>query len=114
AENLPDARVLVVLQPEFGERLLDVRLACSTLDRVESHAETSERTTAVNIARPSSLQPVNESTACSGCGIRPTTLPASLQMPAMSRADPFGLPPRYRKTIRPSASSVSRVRSSAT
>ncbi|KRC61243.1 hypothetical protein ASE14_10040 [Agromyces sp. Root81] len=30
------------------------------------------------------------STACSGCGIRPTTLPRALEMPAMSRSEPLG------------------------
>ena len=35
--------------------------------------------------RPSVDGPVSGSTACSGCGISPTTLPASFAMPAMSR-----------------------------
>ena len=42
--------------------------------------------------RPSVPAPVSASTACSGCGIRPTTLPRSLVMPAMSRWEPLGLP----------------------
>ena len=33
------------------------------------------------------------STACSGCGMRPTTLPRPLRTPAMSCAEPLGLPP---------------------
>ncbi len=37
------------------------------------------------------LEPSSSSQARSGCGMRPTTLPASLQMPAMSSIDPFGL-----------------------
>ena len=41
--------------------------------------------------RPSSEAPVNVSTLCSGWGIRPTTLPCSLVIPAMSLADPLGL-----------------------
>ncbi len=45
-----------------------------------------------NRARPS-VEPVSASTACSGCGIRPTTLPASLQTPAMSATEPFGFCP---------------------
>ena len=43
-------------------------------------------------ASPSS-EPVSGSTACSGCGISPTTLPAALETPAMSRAEPFGFSP---------------------
>src|SRR5699024_9549170 len=41
--------------------------------------------------RPSSPAPYSDSTACSGCGISPTTLPRSLATPAMSRIEPFGL-----------------------
>ena len=43
--------------------------------------------------RSPSVEPVSGSTACSGCGISPTTLPASFRTPAMSRADPFGFCP---------------------
>jgi len=50
--------------------------------------------TLVKKGRPSSVGPVSGSTLCSGCGINPTTLPRSLQMPAMSRRAPFGLPLR--------------------
>ena len=42
--------------------------------------------------RPSSDGPVSASTACSGCGMMPTTLPASFVIAAMSRCEPFGLP----------------------
>ena len=35
--------------------------------------------------------PVRSSTACSGCGMSPTTLPRSLVIPAMSRSEPLGL-----------------------
>src|SRR5699024_5808489 len=41
---------------------------------------------------PSVLGPKPGSVACSGCGMRPTTLPRALVMPAMSRREPFGLP----------------------
>ena len=34
------------------------------------------------------------STACSGCGIRPTTLPLAFVRPAMSSSEPFGFTPR--------------------
>ena len=43
---------------------------------------------------PSVPEPVRSSTACSGCGIRPTTLPRSLVTPAMSRSEPLGLSSR--------------------
>ena len=43
-----------------------------------------------NSTRPSAL-PSAVSHARSGCGINPTTLRASLQMPAMLLSDPFGL-----------------------
>ena len=42
---------------------------------------------------PSVPGPHRSSTACSGCGIRPTTLPASLVTPAIARCEPLGLPP---------------------
>ena len=63
---------------------------------------------------PSDDGPVSGSMACSGCGIRPTTLPSALQMPAMSRAEPLGAPSAYLTTTRPARSSSSRVASSAT
>ena len=45
--------------------------------------------------RPSpSVEPVRGSTACSGWGISPKTLPASLTTPATSASDPFGFSPR--------------------
>ncbi len=44
---------------------------------------------------PSADGPVSRSTACSGCGIKPTTLPASLHTPAIYAADPLGLPSVY-------------------
>ena len=39
-------------------------------------------------ARPS-VEPISASTACSGCGIRPKTLPASLQTPATRAVAPL-------------------------
>ena len=53
------------------------------------------------------------STACSGCGIRPTTLPRSFRRPAMSFTEPFGLPPMYLKATKPSPSRRFRVSASA-
>src|SRR4029078_10403872 len=38
-----------------------------------------------------SADPRTASTAVSGCGIRPATLPAALMTPAIARREPFGL-----------------------
>src|SRR5690606_32210260 len=115
AEDLADPLVLVVLHAELGVRLRLVRGLRRTLDRVEGHAFTSLFRIEVKKPRPSTLgAPVSSSTACSGWGMRPTMLPASLVMPAMSLSEPFGLPPAYRKTTRPSRSSSASVSSSAT
>ncbi len=67
-----------------------------------------------NMPRPSADGPVSVSIACSGCGISPTTRPFGEHTPAMSPMDPFGLPPEYRNTTRPAASSSSTVDRSAT
>src|ERR1700722_6004718 len=72
------------------------------------------------INRPSA-EPKIASLARSGCGIRPATLRASLQMPAMLRNEPFGLAASvnwpsaslYCQRIRSSFSNCSRVASSA-
>jgi hypothetical protein len=45
------------------------------------------------IVNPSIEPPVSASTACSGWGIRPKTLPVSLDTPAMSRREPLKLCP---------------------
>ena len=45
--------------------------------------------------RPSADGPVSESIACSGCGIKPTMFPRSLEIPAMRFRDPFGFSPTY-------------------
>src|SRR4051812_20072322 len=42
---------------------------------------------------PPSTEPVRRSTACSGCGISPITLPRSLVTPAMSCNEPLCGPP---------------------
>ncbi len=57
-----------------------------------AHAATTAASTEEKKPSPSADGPVSGSTACSGCGIRPATLPASFTTPAMSRAEPFGLP----------------------
>ncbi len=43
-----------------------------------------------NSFRPSA-EPVSASTACSGWGIRPMTLPAGLETPAMPSCEPLGI-----------------------
>ena len=59
-------------------------------------------------------EPVSTSTACSGCGIRPTTLPALFDTPATSRAEPLKLcPAAYLRTIWPLASISSSTGSDA-
>ena len=120
AEDVADPQVLVGLQAQFGEGLLVVRCLLGPLDGVDNHGSTPTSfrsslagarcdarsgvvfgdvhafTTAVSTLvkkpRPSMLGPVRSSTACSGCGMRPTTRPFSLVTPAMSRELPFGLP----------------------
>ena len=67
-----DALVLGVGEPE--------------LPMAARHAATSA---ADSNRRSPSAEPVSGSTACSGCGISPTTLPAALLTPAMSRAAPL-------------------------
>ena len=96
------ARVLVaaVLGPHQAEdRELDlVRLAPQLLDD-EVVLGVGEPELAVAggdhdgapISASPSTEPVSTSTACSGCGISPSTLPASLQTPAMSRIEPLKL-----------------------
>ena len=79
---LDDAVVLLV-----GE----AQLAVARGDRHAASAAAAP-TTERNSFSPSS-EPVSGSTACSGCGISPTTLPAALETPAMSRAEPFGFCP---------------------
>ena len=56
------------------------------------HGHASAGTTDSNSFNPST-EPVSGSTACSGCGISPTTLPAALETPAMSRSEPLGFSP---------------------
>ena len=58
------------------------------VERPHAAAAASE----ANRPRPS-VDPVSGSTACSGCGIRPNTLPRSLTTPAMSSSEPLGFSP---------------------
>ena len=59
----------------------------------DHHAAVVARSTEVNSASPSVDGPVSGSTACSGCGINPTTRPSADATPAMSFSEPLGLPP---------------------
>src|SRR6185436_12707030 len=101
---------------ELGERRLASERALDTgvlfvrqtvlCDRVRGDhaaATASQLASDSKIARPS-VPPTAPSTRRSGCGISPTTFPRGFEMPAMSRAAPFGAPPTYRKTTCPSPS----------
>src|SRR5438445_467878 len=63
--------------------------------RRSAHAFTASTASRIDskMLRPSAEPPVSSSTACSGWGIRPNTLPCSLQTPAMSRAEPLKFSP---------------------
>ena len=93
AEQLDDAGVLVVLEAESQERLVLIRGLPGPVHGVDVFQhQTSAFRTEVKKPRPSVPGPVRSSTACSGWGMIPTTLPAALVIPAMSRRLPFGLP----------------------
>src|ERR1017187_6134926 len=87
------------------------------------HAATStgaERTSELENRCPASA-PSTRSARRSGCGMNPTTVPAALQIPAMSFTEPLGLWGRsepatgtYRSSTRCSASSAASVAGSAT
>src|SRR5262249_17972497 len=117
AQDLPDPGVLPVPQPQLGVRLRLVRRYRGPLDGVGAHrvhpAANAARTEVKNPS-PAVPGPVRGPTARSGGGISRTTVPVSFAMPAMSWYEPFGLPPRYRTTTRPSASNLSTVDRSAT
>src|SRR5215831_5532438 len=89
AQNVPDPRIFVVFEAELGVGLFLLTRLLRRLDGVDrAHCSVVQ----LKKGRPSVPAPVSASTACSGCGINPTTLPAALLMPAMSRRLPFGLP----------------------
>src|SRR5439155_24296444 len=61
---------------------------------LESHAaqtlaSANDNSDAINGWPP--VGPTSGSTACSGCGINPTTLPRSFRTPAIAFVAPFGL-----------------------
>src|ERR1700723_219310 len=90
-----DRTVLGGGQPEGCVRLGQLGRGGRPRDRVGGHPGTTAATTEAKKRRPSADGPVSGSTACSGCGIRPTTLPSALHTPAMAAADPLGLPSAY-------------------
>ncbi len=102
-EQPPRVLVAAVLGPHQGEhRELDlVGLALELLDDqlvlVVGEAQLPVARHHGHAIAPMSLspstEPVSTSTACSGCGISPSTLPAALQTPAMSRAEPLKFSP---------------------
>src|SRR5581483_6648624 len=77
-EKADDPFVLVGLEAVAFERLL-----------VHGHAVANAFTIDSRMTSPSTL-PSRGSQARSGCGIMPTTLRRSLQMPAFAWTDPFG------------------------
>ena len=104
AEDLADLQVLLVGQAEFLRRLRLLRSRLRVLDGV-GHGLASQQGVSRRVAlltgqdgscgdsdsrlrkkpMPSVPVPVSGSMACSGCGISPTTVPASFVTPAMSR-----------------------------
>ena len=60
--------------------------------RSQARAPSTARRIDSKMHRPS-VEPVSSSTACSGWGISPNTLPAALRTPAMSRSEPLKLWP---------------------
>ena len=77
-----------------NRRHLEPTLVSRAAGRGAGSARRSARPAPAKKPRPSVPAPVRSSTACSGCGIRPTTLPRSLVMPAMSCSEPLGLSSR--------------------
>jgi len=84
----PGQEILIPVKNGEGCYVADER----TLDALE--AEGASASTRVKKPRPSSPGPKPSSTACSGCGISPTTLPRALLTPAMARIEPLGSGPR--------------------
>ena len=84
-ELVDDERVLVAREAE-GD---------GVVDRGQDRPSQAWATAAAEAKSfsPSALPPHSSSTACSGWGMRPMTLPASLHTPAMSRAEPLGFSP---------------------
>src|SRR5690606_23707243 len=106
---LPGKVLVLVLAGLLGHGLVSAVEVAAVAWRVQAAIE-------VKKPAPSSL-PSSASAARSGWGMMATTLPAGLAMPAMSFIEPFGLASSaraYRRTTRPSPSSMASVSWSAT
>src|SRR5690606_7425704 len=96
-QHAPAARAGVALAGAVGPHLDVVDgvapgLRCARLGRGHAFASAAviAEVTSRSLTEPA---PNPGPVACSGCGIRPTTLPRALVMPAMSRREPLGLTP---------------------
>ena len=85
ADELDDARVFVGRDAVALERR-GIESSARRIARGRAARAFNDR---LEQRRPSAL-PSTSSQARSGCGIRPTTFRASLQMPAMLLSEPFG------------------------
>src|SRR5438270_8905061 len=101
-EPLEDQLVLVVGEAELAvaagvrRRVISAGRPAPRFDRVRRHPATVNSATCSRTDSKSfspSIDPVSGSTACSGWGISPNTLPAWLHTPAMSSWEPFGFCP---------------------
>src|SRR3954467_7702375 len=113
----------LVLDP--GESVLGDQRRCN--DRIAGSGRNLRHQAATLLrmdsnSRTPSSEPSSELQARSGCGIMPSTLPASLTMPAMFRSEPLGLASAlvlpiasaYLKITRPSPSRRSITSGAAT
>src|SRR5688572_26576357 len=114
-ERRADHLELLVSKPELPRELVG-----NGVGHRPAPAITEESSDAKSACPP--VGPTSGSTACSGCGMSPTTLPASFLIPAIPRRAPFGLcasetvpsGPQYRNTTRPASSRRSSSGSEAT
>src|SRR5262249_38065928 len=132
AQHLPDPLVLVAGQAQVGVRLGTVAgggrpghgvgavrahpggpARAGPHAAARAHPATSWRTAEGKNPSPSLPGPGSGSIACWGWGMSPTTLPAALRTPAMSRAEPFGLPSLYLTRTWPRSSRAASVASPA-
>src|SRR5258708_10016939 len=81
--DLEEPLILLRRQPMLG----DLRRADACIRQGHASAATSPSKSPLP-----SMPPMAASMAFSGCGIKPSTVFDSLKMPAMLRAEPFGLP----------------------
>ena len=100
SEGVHDLLVLGLRQAQLGKGLRQTSRAGRPRHRVRlrswPRSPRGDHRGEAKKPRPSADGPVRLSTACSGCGIRPTTLPAALHTPAMPAAEPLGYHRRRR------------------